>query len=336
MSKFIKKPIVLKSLFEERMKKLLGSDDDYKKFLSVINNEPRNFIRCNTLKISPHDLLIRLNARGWIVVQLFKDFPEIMIIESKLLPGEIGKAREHLLGYYYVQEIVSMMPIIALGLKENDMFLDLCSAPGSKTTQAAAMMNNCGLIIANDSSPKRTRILSANLERMGVSNTIISCEDGAQLCSKLLRKSGIKFDKILIDAPCSGEGTIRSSREAVDDWSLKLIESLSRKQKKLIESAFGILKAGGEMIYSTCTHAPEENEEVIDYLLSKYDAEIVPVNLPIKTRQGITKWNGNNYHKSLVNAIRIYPHDNDSEGFFLCKLRKPSDKIRDEIKEKEK
>ncbi len=332
MSKYIRKPIVLKPLFEERMRKLLNDDEDYKKFLGVIDNDPRNFIRCNNLKISPKDLLIKLKARGWKIVQPFSDYPEIMLIESKLLPGEIGKAREHLLGYYYVQEIVSMMSLVALNPDENDYFLDLCSAPGSKTTQAASYMSNKGLIIANDSSSGRTRILSANLERAGVSNTIISCEDGSRFCDKIYRKSKILFDKILLDAPCSGEGTLRSSRSASQDWNMKLVESLSRTQKGLIEAAFSILKVGGVMIYSTCTHAPEENESVVDFLLSHYDAEIIPVKLPLKTREGITNWNNSSFDKSLRFAHRFYPHDNDSEGFFLCKIKKLSDKIKGEEK----
>ncbi len=328
MSKYIKKPIVLKPLFEERMKKLLD-DKDYNNFLKTIDNDPRNFIRCNTLKISPNDLLVKLKARGWVVVQPFKDYPEIMLVESKLLPGEIGKAREHLLGYYYVQEIVSMMSILALKPDKNDYFLDLCSAPGSKTTQAASIMSNSGLIIANDSSSGRTRILAANLERAGVSNTIISCEDGSRFCDKIFSRSKIRFDKILLDAPCSGDGTLRSSRSASEDWNIKLVESLSRTQKGLIEAAFSILKVGGFMVYSTCTHAPEENEVVVDFLLNNYDAEIIPVKLPLKSREGITKWNNISFNKSLKFSQRFYPHDNDSEGFFLCKIKKLSDKIKE-------
>ncbi|MBS3074338.1 RsmB/NOP family class I SAM-dependent RNA methyltransferase [Candidatus Pacearchaeota archaeon] len=328
MAGYIRRAPVLKEKFVERIKNLLNGNDDYSKFLESIYCNPLNYIRCNTLKISPDELLSKLIARGWKVSQLYKDFKEIMLIESILAPGELGRSREHLLGYYYVQEISSMMPLLALQPCENNAFLDLCAAPGSKTTQAAAMMNNKGLIIANDSSPGRTRILAANCERAGVSNTIISCEEGSLFCKKLLEKSNLRFDKILLDSPCSGEGTLRSSPRAAIDWSMKLIESLSRKQKKLIESAFSILKIGGEMIYSTCTHSPEENEEVIDYLLNKYDADIITINLPIKVRKGITNWNNKTYDKRLSMACRIYPQDNDTEGFFLCKIKKLSDKIK--------
>jgi len=327
MKKYIRERS-LKPEFEERMNLLLKDKSDYSNYFQTIQREPRNFIRCNTLKISPEDLLEKLKAKEWKVVQPFKNHPEIMLIESELKPGEIGKSREHLLGYYYVQEIVSMMPILALNLKKEGNFLDLCSAPGSKTTQAAASMSNGGLIIANDSSPGRTRILAANLERMGVSNTVITAEDGILLCRKIMERSKIKFDKILLDAPCSGEGTIRSSRSAAEDWNIKLVESLSRKQKNLIEEAFLALKVDGEMIYSTCTHAPEENEEIVNFLLENYDAEIISINLPIKTRNGITEWKGVKYDESLKNAHRIYPQDNDSEGFFLCKIKKLSDKLK--------
>ena len=151
---------------------------------------------------------------------------------TNLEPGELGRALEHLLGYYYVQELASMLPIIALKPKPNETILDLCSAPGSKTTQIAAEMENTGLIIANEIHLGRIKILASNLERCGVTNTIITRKEGRALCGRLKQKD-FKFDKILVDAPCSGEGTLRSTPQTNQMWNPKTIRRLSRLQKQL-------------------------------------------------------------------------------------------------------
>ena len=252
-----------------------------------------------------------------------------MIIESDLGPGELGKAEEHLLGYFYVQEISSMLPLLALKPTEEDIFLDLCASPGSKTTQAGAMMNNKGSIIANDSKLPRLIILASNLEKCGVSNTVITQNDGIDLCRRYGQEN-IFFDKILVDAPCSGEGTLRSSPETFVMWNEKMTGKFSRIQKHLAENAIGCLKIGGELLYSTCTHAPEENESIIQHLLDNFDISIEEISLPLKARQGITEWQGRKFSEEIKKCVRIYPQDNDTEGFFLCKIKKLSDKIKGE------
>ncbi|MBT4135533.1 RsmB/NOP family class I SAM-dependent RNA methyltransferase [archaeon] len=317
-----------KEKFVERMNILLKDKEDVKKFFETAKTLPKKSIRINTLKITPKELIQRIKKYDWKITQI-KDNPEIIRIESQLKPGEIGKTREHILGYYYVQEITSMMPILALQPKPNDIFLDLCASPGSKTTQAAALMENKGTIIANDLSIGRIAILSANLQRLSVTNTIVTRHPGTELFTKLI-KLNFKFDKILVDAPCSGEGNCRISPRTFLEWSESLLKGLSRKQKKLIQAGFDLLNKDGEMIYSTCTHAPEENEEVVNHLLENNpNAEILPItNLPIKTREGITEWNNKPLNPSLKNAKRIYHHDNDMEGFFLCKIKKTSEETK--------
>ncbi|MEK6879072.1 MAG: RsmB/NOP family class I SAM-dependent RNA methyltransferase, partial [Nanoarchaeota archaeon] len=283
--------------------------------------QPRKAIRCNTLKISPEELVDRLRKKGWEIEQPFMNFPEIIIVKSELNPGEIGKTREHILGYYYVQEITSIMPIIALNPRDDESVLDLCAAPGSKTTQLASIMNNSGSIIANDVSIGRIRILVSNLERCGVTNTIVVRHNAIELCEKL-KKLKIKFDKILVDAPCSGEGNLRCSPRTLLEWSEGLLESLGKKQKKILNSALELLEEDGEIVYSTCTYAPEENESVIQNFIEKNNFEVVHIDLPLKTRPGILEWKKEKYDRMLLNARRIYHHDNDMEGFFVCKLRK--------------
>ena len=309
-----------KPKFIERLNLLLKNKEDVDNFLETAKTAPKKSIRVNTLKISPEELVKRLKAKNWKITQL-KDYPEIIQIQSILKPGELGTTKEHLLGYYYVQEITSMMPILALKPKSDDILLDLCAAPGSKTTQTAALMENKGTIIANDVSIGRIKILSANLERCGITNTLVTRHPANELCEKL-EKINMKFDKILIDAPCSAEGNIRCSPRTLLEWSEPLLKSLSKKQKKIASSAIGLLKEDGEIIYSTCTHSPEENEIIVQYLINNFNLKIIPIKLPIKTRPGLTKWKNQEFHPDMKHAVRIYHHDNDMEGFFLCKLKK--------------
>lgn len=329
-----------KPLFIERIKKLLNSESDFEKYIEISKVEPVNSIRINTLKTNPEILTKKLEKYGWKLVKPWKGYTEIVIVEgktpsgkeneilinkelSKLEPGELGRALEHLLGSYYIQELSSMLPVIALYPKENEFYLDLCASPGSKTTQAGAIMKNSGTIIANEVNIGRMRILASNLERCGVTNTVITKKDGRDICRKFSEKKFL-FDKILVDAPCSGEGTLRSSPKTLLIWNIKMIKSLSKLQKQLLKNAFFSLKKGGEMVYSTCTHAPEENEEVVDYILKEFEneIEIIDFELPLKTRPGITEWEGKTYDKRLKLSKRVYPQDNNTEGFFVAKFRR--------------
>ena len=179
-----------KPIFTERMKSLLGKD--FEKYWEISQTESLRSIRVNTLKISPKELKKKLEEKSWIVKQPFKNHDEIMTIESELQPGELGRSLEHLLGYYYIQELASMLPAIALNPKENEKVLDLCASPGSKTTQIASMMKNTGTIIANEVKLSRIKILASNLERCGVTNAIITKKDGIAFCKRT--RGNFKFD----------------------------------------------------------------------------------------------------------------------------------------------
>ncbi len=309
-----------KPAFLERMKLLLPDKGDYENYLKIIKTEPPKSLRCNTLKTSPEELKEKLKEKGWKIEQPWKTNPEVMILNSTIAPGEFGRSLEHQLGYYYIQELASLLPIIALKLKQGDFFLDLCAAPGSKTTQAAAEMKNTGTIIGNEVSLGRLRILATNTERCGVTNLIITKKEGVSF----LKRTNLIFDKILIDAPCSGEGTLRSSPRTAIMWNPNTIKALSKLQMKMVEAAIPKLKVGGEMVYSTCTHAPEENEEVVDYVLSTFKdkIKIEKIELPVKTRDGIIEWKGKQFNPKVKLTCRIYPHDNNTEGFFLAKFKK--------------
>jgi NOL1/NOP2/sun family putative RNA methylase len=309
----------MKPLFEERMRKLLPDSEDFSEFEKIIHRKPQRFFRCNTLKIKPKELFERLSKK-WDVEQPFEDFEEIILVKNELKPGELGNSVEHLLGYFYVQEISSMLPPLVLKPEPGEFVLDLCSSPGSKTTQMAAMMENKGTIIANDIKLDRVKILSANLERCGVMNTIITRNDGVGLCERLAGKD-FKFDKILLDAPCSGEGTLRSSPKTFKMWNYKVVKKLSREQMKLFASAVKCLKVGGEIVYSTCTHSPEENEAVVDFALRNFPLSVEKIVLPLKCRPGVLEWKEDKYSDEVGKCCRIYPQDNDSEGFFISRFK---------------
>jgi len=305
--------------FKERIKKLLG-EEEAEKFWEIQEKPLRNIIRCNTLKISCEELKKRLEKK-WKILQPYKDHPGIIIIESDLGPGGLGRSIEHQLGYYYAQELSSMQSPIALQPQPGEKILDICAAPGSKTTQIAMFMQNKGLLIANDVSIDRIVSLDSNLERCGVTNAIVTRMNGYTLCEKFA-KSGFLFDKILLDAPCTGEGTIRFDSKVLGMWNENMLRKISGLQKKLIANAISCLKPQGILVYSTCTFAPEEDEEVIQFALDNFPVELVDFELPLKTHQGISEWEGKKFSNEIKKCKRVWPQDNDSEGFFVAKLRK--------------
>ena len=324
-SEYLKEKFPPKEDFIKRMEALLG-EVDAKEFFEICYTKTPVSIRVNTLKISVDNLKNRLKGYGWKIKQPLECFPEVMVIENKLNPGEIGKTKEHLLGYYYVQEISSMLPMLVLQPKPGEIILDLCASPGSKTTQAAAMMDNEGTIIANELSMGRIGILNSNLERCGVMNTIVTRKEGGALCNRFLKKSQMRFDKILVDAPCSGEGTLRKSPRTFEIWNINVIKKIAGVQKQLAIAALKILKVGGEMIYSTCTLSPEEDEMIIDYLIKNFDVEIEQIKLPLKFRCGVTEWESVSLDENVKKCLRLYPQDNNTDGFFVAKIIKKSDK----------
>lgn len=313
--------IILPSSFKARYSKLLGNENSA--FLKWCQMPLRKSIRVNTLKIEPKELIQRLEKKGYTFEEIPWTFNEKLgqftgyWIKSRTAEGAIGNTDEHFIGYFYVQEASSMIPPIVLSPKEHETVLDVAAAPGSKTTQMSEMMHNSGMIIANDPNIQRLKALAFNIEKAGAVNVILARMDGNNFS-----KSRIEFDKILLDAPCSAEGTVRKDWKALSHWNENLIHSLSRLQKNLIVNVASRLKKGGTLVYSTCTLAPEENEEVVSFLLGKFqDFKIEPIRLKgLKTRHGVLEWNDKKYNPEVKNCARIYPQDNDSEGFFITKL----------------
>ncbi len=239
----------------------------------------------------------------------------------------LGKTLAHFTGQIYVQSLSSMLPVEVLNPQKDEKILDLCAAPGSKTSFISQKMQNSGCIIANEISGSRSKKLVANLNRTGVTNTVITQTDGVAMSAFL----GQEFDRILLDAPCSSEGFSRKDSKFFEKmWSEQKIFVAAKLQKKLIESAFQMLRPEGIMIYSTCTSAPEENEFVVQHLLEKYskEAELLSFKLrDIPSRQGVSEFFGKKINKEIAEkSHRIYPHLQtdlwNSESFFLALIRK--------------
>ena len=304
--------IGIKEKFEERYRALSG--DNYEKFIEASLSFMRKSIRVNTLKITVDELKKRLE-KEWKLIQIPWCKEGFFIEHKKGLRRDIGNLIEHNLGYFYVQEAASMIPPVVLDAKPDDIILDMCSAPGSKTTQLAAIMQNKGVLISNDSDYKRMAPLSFNIQRTGATNTLVTLMEG--------RFFKMPFDKILLDAPCSGTGTIRKSLKTLKMWNPNMVKRIAGTQRQLIDVAFNCLKPGGVMTYSTCTLEPEENEAIIDFLLSKYkNAKLEKINLNIKHGPTVKEFNGQKYNKEVEKCLRIWPQDNDTCGFFVAKIRK--------------
>ncbi|MEK6892460.1 MAG: NOL1/NOP2/sun family putative RNA methylase [Nanoarchaeota archaeon] len=305
--------ITFKPKFIERYSKLTDWEEFKTCSLSFLNRS----IRVNTLKISVRELKEKLE-KNWNLEQVPWCKEGFFIEHVKKERRDIGNLIEHSLGYFYIQEAASMIPPIVLEPKPHEIVLDIAASPGSKTTQIAQYMENQGILIANDYTYERMKPLSINLQKCGVTNTIITLMDG-----QWFKKSGIEFDRVLVDAPCSGTGTIRKSLKTIGIWNPDMIRRLSITQKQLIETGFNLLKENGTLVYSTCSLEPEEDEAVVDFLLSKYEnAKIEEIKLNLKKSPAILEFEDKNYSDKIKKCLRIWPQDNNTEGFFVAKLRK--------------
>lgn len=277
---------------------------DFEGYQQAVASFPRKSIRVNTLKITAKELLPLLETKGWICEQV-PWCTDGCYVEHREKRRDIGRMEEHQQGYFFVQKSVSMIPSLALDSQPGEKVLDACAAPGGKTTHLAALMQNRGVLVANEPDAYRIHGLIANLERCGVMNAVVT-----QM--KFLGMNDEGFDKILLDAPCSGSGLIKGETQRswriLQTWNQHYIKSMSRIQKKMIVHAYALLKKGGALVYSTCSLEPEENEDVVDYLLEHAGGHLETIDLPVKAKN--------------KRYLRIWPQDNDTEGFFVAKILK--------------
>jgi tRNA (cytosine49-C5)-methyltransferase len=283
---------------------------DFEAFQAVQCLPLCNSIRVNTLKIKRARLLERLDGAG-IGYRRFEWYP----LGLKLDLESPGNMQENLLGYIHIQEELSMVPPLVLDPQPGELVLDLCASPGSKTTQISQMMNNQGLIIANEPSLGRVAPLRSNCERLGVLNVAITRYDGRNFP---LRNP---FDRVLVDAPCSSEGRERKGPGVLTRSSSKKSLDLQALQIGLLKNALRLVKPGGVVVYSTCTYAPEENELVVQECMDV--ARLENISIPgLRECRGLTEWNGEPLDNDLMNCARYYPHLNDTGGFFVAKIIK--------------
>ena len=282
---------------------------NFDQFVSVQSLPLPVTARINTLKMDGQRLREHLD-QGGISHQTFGWYP----LGLKLDVESPGKLQENLLGYIHIQEELSMVPPLVLDPQPGEQILDLCASPGSKTSQISQMMENKGLVIANEPSLARVAPLRSNCERLGVMNVAVTRYDGRNFPK-------VPFDRILVDAPCSSEGRERKGPGVLSRSSCKRSLDLQALQIGLLKNALRLAKPGGVVVYSTCTYAPEENELVVENVLDKARLEKISIT-GLQGCPGITDWNGEHLNDDLQNSTRYYPHLNDTGGFFVAKLIK--------------
>jgi NOL1/NOP2/sun family putative RNA methylase len=307
--------------YEEYFSKYENLIPDYSRFIEALKEKMPQYFRLNTLKIPPEKkekieaLFKVLNKKG----VCFEEVKEVPFFYRVINNEEVslGNLEEYGLGLIHSMTLSSSLPVIALDPQPGEIILDMCAAPGGKTGLMAMITQDRAVIIANDKRIDRLTALVANLKRLGITCVITTRYRGEMF------PMGIKYDKVLVDAPCSGEGRYRIGLEG---------EILYQKgpgkanipsiQKGLLKRAFDLVKPGGIVVYSTCTINPKENEEVVDYLLRKRQAEILDWNPPLPWHPGLTEWEGKPYHPSLKLTKRFYTHEVNAVGFFVAKIRR--------------
>ncbi len=285
--------------------------------------DPRGFVSCLNSPLPAYMRLVTVKASGRQVLDLLRS--EGVSLESTPVKwfyrvgvaGAPGRLKAYHLGLIYPQTLASALPVLALDPRPGDIVLDLCAAPGGKTTHMAQLMEERGVVVANDRKFARITALTANIKRLGLTNILVTFYRGERFPLEC------GFDRILVDAPCSGEGKYRVGERGEMLFSRGRATNLPAIQKGILKRAFDLLRPGGELVYSTCTFNPEENEGVLTYLLGKREAQVLGWDPPLPACEGITEFEGVKYDPACRRCRRFYPHQTDTVGFFVARVAKP-------------
>ena len=300
---------------------ILHFPDEYLGIIRAFNQPPKNTIRVNTLKTTPEKLVSQLSQKG------FEFRPTEWIdygfhVDTSASRLRLGATHEYLKGYYYLQSLGSMIPVQMLYPEPEDRVVDMCAAPGSKTTQIGQFMKQQGTLVAVDVKPSRIRALTSNVRRCGINNAIIFPADATQLKQQF--KSMFKPNKILLDAPCSGSGIIRvdpTLKRMKNDANIK---RLTRIQKDLLKTGLELLSPGGMLMYSTCSFFYQENEQVVAETLKLPNMENIEIIEPAEDigLPGFDHVGDLDFGYELLKTRRLFPNIHDTDAFFYCLLRK--------------
>ena len=301
--------ITLPEAYEKRMRGMLG--DDFEAYLNAINSENNRAFRVNTAKISLEDFK---------AVNPFETEPIPYVKNGFYLLNDekIGNHPYHHAGMIYVQEPAAMMPAECVEIQSDWWIADMCAAPGGKSTQLASKLGGNGLLVSNEIISSRCKILTGNIERLGIRNAVTTCMDTSKLASVF---SGL-FDLVMADAPCSGEGMFRKEQAATEEWSEENVRMCAERQAGILDNAAKLVRSGGYVVYATCTFSLDENEMAVDSFLSRHpDFEIVRVNGAVEkaTADGIS-FEGCKC-ENIRFARRFYPHLGRGEGQFMAVLK---------------
>lgn len=289
--------------------------DDWAAFEAILSRPLPTCIWTNSLRTTPEQLAAILTAEG-IPFEPLAWYPGGFQLAPDFKPG---RHWAFLAGLYHSQEAVSMLPVLLLDPRPGQRVLDLCAAPGNKTAQLALAMGNRGMVIANDINAGRMRAARQTIERLGLLNITTTNADGGNY-----PPAAGRFDRVLVDVPCTCEGTTRKAPKVVERIGEAISCKKSGSQKALLRKAVQLCKPGGRIVYATCTYAPEENELVVDAILRTYPSvRVAAVEIAgLKTAAGITAWQGQALDGSLARCRRVWPHHNDTGGFFIAVLEK--------------
>ncbi|WP_233204237.1 RsmB/NOP family class I SAM-dependent RNA methyltransferase [Halegenticoccus soli] len=345
------------------LKRYLPLVDDEEAFLAACERPLPYVVRVNTIKASVERARAALDGEG-VGYEPADWHPGLLRLDR----GSAGATWPYFHGWLHGQEEVSAFPALVLDPRPGERVWDACAAPGSKTTQLSALMDDRGLVVGNDNNLGRLSALRSNAERLGVTNLAVTNQDARNFSLKPFEgardghrgrgengrgdgggdgsgdgdaggggngngdggegadgekpadPSFSAFDRALVDAPCSCEGTCRKNPDALDEWTMDHVRSVAGIQKGILRRAVQATKPGGTVVYSTCTFAPEENEAVLNHVLREEACRLVEFDAPLETSPGVTEWDGEEYDPSVERAHRVYPHQNDTGGFFCAKL----------------